>query len=655
MASKSPISTRPIDADDAAIEAALNDAHLPSLMAATVHLSGDISPLTGDIKPFYDFFGDGQGGLNDEQRARVKKQALDAIIAYRDRDHTLPPQPAQNDVRTMMNFVAGAEIPDHYIPFLRNELALEDDDPDAPEWGHTISDSTKQRFRVLIIGAGMSGILAAIRLGQAGVPHIIIDKNADVGGTWTENTYPGCRVDNPNHMYSYSFEPNHDWPQHYSTQPNLNAYFKNVAIKYGVRDQVQFNTVAETCVYDEARAIWSVTVKRGNGKTETIEANAVITAVGQLNRPNYPDIKGRDTFKGPSFHSSRWNHDVDLTGKNVAVIGTGASAFQFVPEIAPKVKHMDVFQRSAPWLGPTPDYHGDVGEGQKWLLKHMPFYAQWYRFWIFWTLTDGILDMVTAEPGWNGRKDAVSPMNDMLRDMLSQYTLSQIKNNEHLAKAAVPTYPPGGKRSVRDNGVWLAALQRDNVSVVTDPIAEITPDGVKTKDGSEHKADVLIYGTGFQASHFLEPIKFKGRGGVDLHEQWDGDARAYLGMSIPNFPNLFVTYGPNTNSVVNGSIIFFSECEVHYILGCIEMLLQNGDAAMEVKKDVHDAFNERVDAANAKMAWGVPQVSSWYKNEKGRVSQNWPFRLVEYWQATRKPNPKDFHFTKLRKMDVAAE
>ena len=314
MASKSPISTRPIDADDAAIEAALNDAHLPSLMAATVHLSGDISPLTGDIKPFYDFFGDGQGGLNDEQRARVRKQALNAIIAYRDRGHTLPPQPAQNDVRTMMNFVAGAEIPDHYIPFLRNELALEDDDPDAPEWGHTISDSTKQRFRVLIIGAGMSGILAAIRLGQAGVPYIIIDKNADVGGTWTENTYPGCRVDNPNHMYSYSFEPNHDWPQHYSTQPNLNAYFKNVAIKYGVRDQVQFNSVAETCVYDEARAIWSVTVKRGNGKTETIEANAVITAVGQLNRPNYPDIKGRDTFKGPAFHSSRWNHDVDLTG-----------------------------------------------------------------------------------------------------------------------------------------------------------------------------------------------------------------------------------------------------------------------------------------------------------------------------------------------------
>ncbi|MBV9331052.1 MAG: NAD(P)/FAD-dependent oxidoreductase, partial [Alphaproteobacteria bacterium] len=218
----------------------------------------------------------------------------------------------------------------------------------------------------------------------------------------------------------------------------------------------------------------------------------------------------------------------------------------------------------------------------------------------------------------------------------------------------IPEYPVGGKRSVRDNGVWLAALQRPNVRVITQPIREITEDGIVGADGTERPVDVLIYGTGFYASHFLEPMKFKGRGGIDLHEQWAGDARAYLGITIPNFPNLFVMYGPNTNIVVNGSIIFFSECETRYILGCIELLLKTASAEMEVRKDVHDGFNEKVDAQNERMAWGVPQVTSWYKNEKGRVSQNWPFPLIDYWKATLAPNPGDFVLRK-KKAVAAAE
>ncbi len=235
---------------------------------------------------------------------------------------------------------------------------------------------------------------------------------------------------------------------------------------------------------------------------------------------------------------------------------------------------MFVFQRTPPWLGPTPDYHDDVGEGQKWLLKHVPFYAQWYRFWMFWMLTDGIYADVQADPNWTTRLDSVSAPNDFLRDVLTQYIQSQSGGDEDFFKKVVPTYPPGGKRTVRDNGVWLAALRRPNVELIVDPIVEITPKGVKTKDGKEYEVDVIIYGTGFHASRFLSPMKFKGRGGVDLHQQWDGDARAYLGITIPNFPNLFCMYGPNTNIVVNGSIIFFSECEIRYIMGCIETLLR---------------------------------------------------------------------------------
>lgn len=363
-------------------------------------------------------------------------------------------------------------------------------------------------------------------------------------------------------------------------------------------------------------------------------------------------MKGRETFKGKSFHSSAWDHSVDLKGKRVAVIGTGASAFQFVPAIAGDVGSMVVFQRTPPWLGPTPDYHESVGEGQKWLLKTVPFYAQWYRFWLFWMLTDGIYPMVQSDPAWNG-PNSVSAANDMLREMLTVCLKAQTGEDEAFFRKCLPTYPPGGKRSVRDNGVWIAALRRPNVELVTDPIAEITPNGIKTKDGKEYAVDVIIYGTGFQASNFLSPMKFKGRGGVDLHEQWDGDPRAYLGITLPNFPNLFVMYGPNTNIVVNGSIIFFSECEIHYIMGCIELLLRDGYAAMEPKRDVHDVFNETIDAGNAQMAWGSDQVNSWYKNAKGRVTQNWPFPLVDYWNRTRAPNPADFEFEKKRR--AAAE
>ncbi len=642
------VAVKYIEADDETIKRAVADAHLPSLIAALVHLTGDIGLITGDIKPIYDFFGDGQGGLTEKQRARVQAYAFDAIKSFLAQGKTKLARPPAQTVRRLMNFVAGAEIPEHYAPFLLEELALEGGDPKAGDWGEDIPCNIKQSFQVLIIGAGMSGILAAIRLQQAGVPYTIVDKNSDVGGTWFENTYPGCRVDNPNHLYSYSFEPYYDWPQHYSTQDELYAYFRRVAEKYGVRQKVRFDTEVVEAVYDERRCLWSVHLRTKRGNEERLEANAIISAVGQLNRPKFPDIKGFEKFKGVRFHSGAWDHSTVLKGKRVAVIGTGASAFQFVPAIAAEVSKLFVFQRTPPWLAPTPDYHEKVGEGQKWLLKHVPFYARWYRFWLFWMLTDSIYPLVKADPAWNGPKTAVGAANDMLREVLVQYLKVQTGGDEAFFRKCLPLYPPGGKRTVRDNGVWIAALKRPNVELVTEQIREITANGIVTGDGKEYAVDAIICGTGFQASGFLQPMKFKGRGGIDLHGQWGGDARAYLGITVPGFPNLFMMYGPNTNIVVNGSIIFFSECEIRYIVGCIEMLLRNGCAVMEPKKSVHDAYNEAIDAANALMAWGVPQVTSWYKNAKGRVTQNWPFPLVDYWSRTREPDPADFEFHKAR-------
>jgi 4-hydroxyacetophenone monooxygenase len=394
-------------------------------------------------------------------------------------------------------------------------------------------------------------------------------------------------------------------------------------------------------VFDEAASTWAVHVEGPDGK-DVITGHAVISAVGQLNQPNYPNIPGRDLFKGESFHSARWNHEVDLKGKKVAVIGTGASAFQFVPKIAPEVGELTVFQRSPPWLAPTEDYHETVGEGKKWLLEHLPFYDKWYRFYLFWTMTDGVYEAVKADPDWQGPAGTIGEANAMLRELLAMKIGEQTGGDAVLQAAVTPQYPFGGKRSLRDNGVWIEALRRPNVTLVTQPVTAVTADGVVTADGTEHPCDVLIYGTGFKASSFLTPMKVVGRAGQDLHETWDGDARAYLGMTAPGFPNFFMLYGPNTNIVVNGSIIFFSEASVRYVVEALRLMVDSGAKTVEVKADVHDAFNARVDEANAKMAWGVEGVSSWYKNAKGRVAQNWPFPLVEYWEATRAPDPGDF-------------
>lgn len=626
------------------LDQALETAHLPSLSAALVHLTGDRSWLRPEWRPTYTPLSKGETGVPEVEQARMRAAAKAAITDYLTGKVPMAATPGPDLVREMMGFVAGADIPDGYGEFLTDELALDGHSSKDPDWSPELK-TVARRLHTLVIGAGMSGLLAAIRLEQAGVPFEVVEKNTDVGGTWLENTYPGCRVDSSNHMYSYSFEPNHFWPQHFSTQPVLLNYFQDVAARHDLRKHIRFGVTVEEMAWDERRVVWKVKLQTPEGPQQ-VEANAVITAVGQLNRPRYPQVKGRERFAGPAFHSAEWRHDVDLTGKRVAVIGTGASAYQFVPEIAGKVGRLTVFQRTPPWGFPVAHYHEDVPAGMNWLMEHVPFYDKWYRFWMFWMVTDGLLPMVTADPGWNGPSTAVSELNQGFRDMIAMAIAAQAPDRPDLVEKVIPTYPVGGKRSLLDNGVWMAALQRDNVELVTEGIAEITETGVVTADGQARDFDVIIYGTGFHASKFLWPMKIKGRDGADLHETWAGDPRAYLGMTTPGFPNLFMIYGPNTNIVVNGSIIFFSECSVRYIVGCLKLLAQTGAVAMEPKREVHEAFNTRVDEGNRLMAWGAPQVTSWYKNEAGRVTQNWPFALVDYWRATLTPDPQDFVLTK---------
>ena len=637
----SPI--HPITDDDNAIRAAIEEAHLPTLLAALAQDTGDLSILTPDLVPDTSFAGRASGGFTPAQREKALDLAFRKLVAFRDAGGRPSENTSEADLRRLIDYVAGQETSDDYVPLLKEELAFPDRDARAPHWKKD-GIAPARPFSVAVIGAGMSGIVASVRLKQAGVPFTIIEKNSDVGGTWWENTYPGARVDNSNHMYSYSFAQKVDWPFHYSTQGVLHDYFSAVADEYGLRPSIRFKTEVESMAFDDGTATWKLSLRTGDGKRETIEANAVISAVGQLNRPKMPDIKGLGSFEGPSFHSARWDHDLDLDGKRVAVIGTGASASQFIPVVAETAGELLIFQRTPTWFVPVPHYHEPVPGGLQWLFRHVPRYGQWYRFWLFWTSAEGLLASARVDDGWDGNQQSIGKANDDLRTLLTGYLMGQFADRPDLWDSVIPKYAPASKRMVLDNGIWAKTLNRDNVSLVTDPIAEITPRGVKTTDGQEHAVDVIIYGTGFQASKFLTPMKVTGRHGRTLDDEWGGDARAYLGITVPNFPNFFLMYGPNTNIVVNGSIIYFSECETNYILESLHLLLAENHRAMDCRMDVHDAYNERVDQENLRMAWGVAEVPSWYRNEKGRSAQNWPFSLIEYWQRTRTPDPVDYKF-----------
>jgi 4-hydroxyacetophenone monooxygenase len=616
----------------------IGDAELVALLAATAHVSGDLTVLRDELRPDPLRMREPQAGYSEAQQALARRVIVDTF-AQLPEGH-LPPRPDQHSLQTIIDFVAGVAVSERYLPLLVEELAL-DGDARAPAW-HVDQLAQDRPWHVVIIGAGMSGIAAAHRCAQAGVSYTVIEKNSDVGGTWLENSYPGCRVDIQNHMYSYSFAQRADWPYYFSPGDVLRDYFRSCAEHFGVIPNVWFDHEVVECRWNATTCEWSVEIRGRGGSIATLTANAVICAVGQLNRPNFPAIVGRESFTGDTFHSAQWDHGVDLNGKRVAVIGTGASSCQFVPVVAEQAAQLSVFQRTAPWLIPAERYRQPVAEGFQELLAAVPFYAEWYRFWMFWRGAEGMLPAATVDPDYPPTERAVSATNEMFRELLMAWTATLTDGDDALREQLTPHYPPLAKRFVVDDGSWVAALRRPNVALISDEIERIEPDGVRTIDGRLHEVDVIIFATGFQASRFLTPMRVIGREGVDLHDRWNGDARAYLGIVAPGFPNFWMLYGPNTNIVVNGSIIYFSECEVHYVLEMMRVLLEGGHGALDCRTDVHDAYNDRIDAANRLRTWGFSSVSAWYKNEHGRSAQNWPFSVLEYWEQTRAVDIADY-------------
>lgn len=479
-----------------------------------------------------------------------------------------------------------------------------------------------QPLTVAIIGTGFGGICAAIKLKEAGINNITMFEKADrLGGTWRDNTYPGAACDVPSHLYSFSFEKKHDWTRKFAEQAEILAYLHHCAQKYKLLPHIRFNTEIESATFDETEGVWVIHTNKG----EQYKASILISACGQLNRPAYPKIKGLDSFAGTQFHSARWNHDYDLKGKNVAVIGTGASAIQFVPPVVKQAEKVFLFQRTPPWILKKPDRA--YLSIEKTLFKYLPFYQLLHRAQIYW---------------WNEVRFLAFRKNSIFNDIFSAVVKRNLENSikDPVLKAKLtPDYPVGCKRILITND-YYQGISSSNVSVITEEIDSVTPEGVLTTDNNLYKVDTIIYGTGFQSTDFLAPMKITGRNGQDLNQTWQDGAEAYLGITISGFPNLFLLYGPNTN-LAHNSIIYMLESQINYVMSCINILRKDNVKYIDLKKELMRTYNSSIQERIKDAVW-TGGCNSWYMRADGKNTNNWPGFTFEYRFRTRNANIDDY-------------
>ncbi|MGZ5370054.1 MAG: flavin-containing monooxygenase, partial [Aeromicrobium sp.] len=471
------------------------------------------------------------------------------------------------------------------------------------------------------------GALAvAIELAKAGHTDLRLwERSDDIGGVWRDNTYPGAGCDVPSPLYSYSFEPNPDWSRRYALQEEIEAYIKKVARKYGITPLVQFGREVVAATYDDEAATWTVAFADASAEPETVDI--LISAVGQLSRPRLPDIKGVDSFEGTSFHSAEWDHSFDPTGKKIAVVGAGASSVQFVPHLADDARELLVFQRSANYIMPKPD--SPYRPFHKALYHRIPFTQQIERGAI-WSVMEQFARGL----------DETSRVGGINKAIAMRHLKSQVKDPELRAKLT-PDYPMGCKRILFSNN-YYPALAKPQVDLVTSTINEITPRGVLTADGIKHEVDAIVYGTGFDSQDFLESIDIIGAGGQKLAKQWSQGAHAYLGMYVPNFPNLFVTYGPNTN-LGGGSIIYMLEAQAAHMRQVIDRMASGGYRAAEVTPEAEAAYDKDLQVRLDRSVWG--SCENWYRHESGRITSNWPGATLPFAKRTRTLEPDAFSWS----------
>jgi cation diffusion facilitator CzcD-associated flavoprotein CzcO len=483
------------------------------------------------------------------------------------------------------------------------------------------------RFKVVIIGTGFSGLGQAIQLERAGIrDYVILEKAPEVGGTWRDNSYPGCACDVQSHMYSFSYEQNPDWSRSFSAQPEIFDYLKRVADKYRLRERIRFGVEVTGARWDADDRRWTVTTRSG----EEFVARFVVAGVGGLHIPQIPELPGIERFGGLRWHSAQWDHEYDLRGKRVAVIGTGASAIQFVPRIAPSVAKLDLFQRTPPWVMPKPDH--SMPAWARTLFKRVPGVQRAYRNLIYWFLEIRAL-------GFNGHPALMKAGETIAKRHIAKHV-----DDPDLRRRVTPDYTMGCKRVLISND-YYPALNRDNVDVVTDGVAEVREHSIIDTAGVEHPVDAIVYGTGFKVTDALEYLDILGVDGRDLAKEWATDGmRTHMGICVSGFPNLFFLLGPNT-ALGHNSVVFMIESQARYVVDAIKLADAHDAAALDVRPAAQDEFQEEIQAKLVKGVWTQGGCKSWYLDAKGVNRTIWPGFTWKYWLRTRRVKRSDFELT----------
>lgn len=616
--------------DPATLAQAVREADLRVLLMVLFHLTGDHKWLA--IRPVRDvkLIADEDAGLSADEQAEIRAAAVELL------SHPISPailDPGDELLTEMMNVCLGEEVPAEYAPLMREEMGFI---PRDYAWSQD-SRTVPTTHKVIIIGAGVSGIALAVRLKRLGIDYTILERHDEVGGVWWENRYPGAGVDTPNHAYSYSFAPPHAWPRYFSSRDEIHDYLKRSAEAFGISSDIRYNTTMTGARWDDASGCWRVSAKTPSG-AETFEASVLVTAIGQFGEPLEPDFEGVESFKGPIFHAARWPDAFEVDDQRLAVIGAGASAMQIVPTVADCVRSLAVYQRTPQWARPVPRYHEKISDGVQWLMQHVPFYAGWFRFTMWWRYGDGLLQQLHRDPSWPYQERSINRRNDRHREEMTAHIEESLRGRPDLIAKSVPDYPPFAKRILLDNG-WYEALLKPNVDLIVDPIVRITSSGIVTADGIEREADAIVLATGFRISPLAARLNIVGRDGQSLAAAWAGDnPTAYLGISAAGFPNFLMMQGPNTGLAHGGSAVFQAESQARYISGLIVKMSEAGVRVCEVTRAAHDAFVDQVDAEHQKLIWSHPGVSNYYKNASGRIFSAMPFRLVDYWRMTYEPD-----------------
>jgi 4-hydroxyacetophenone monooxygenase len=606
-------------------------------------LRGLLYQLTGDpevasikVKTVLMGFYEGAMPATDADDALLRRKAIQFLKDYRDKGAgPISVGPAER-LQESLSLIVGEPIPDDAVELYVEYMAI---DPwkRSLNWQAEPDAKRLKDFTVTIIGAGMGGLIAGVMLKRAGIKYAIIEKNAGVGGTWYENRYPGARVDTPSRSYTHMVGVDFNYPNPFCAWQENQKYFNWVADSFDVRKEITFNTEVSALTWDEKAGMWDIRMKGPDGE-RVHRSNAVITAVGFLNRPNLPTFEGQAEFQGPSWHTARWPEGMDVRGKRVAVVGTGCTGYQMIPELALEAGHVTVFQRTPQWLFPAPGYRSPFPPQVNWLDRNLPFHTNFMRF---RTSYGAWYEKMTEVETDFGDPYACNASNKQARDACIAFLKKKLKD-PNLVAAMTPDHPVWSARPVIVDPEYsvLDAIQRDNVTLVTSGIKRINRTGIAAADGSQHDVDAIVFATGFHATEYLFPMTVTGRNGVTTNALWAKDgARAFLGCMIPGFPNLWSLYGPNTNGALAAS--GFHEMVMLYAMQCMERLILENKRAITVTEDAYWRYNNRLDEGNRRKVWSDPRAHNYYWTQYGRSAVQNPLTAPQMWHLLRKPDFAD--------------